>query len=799
MPGSRCFLAASRASAAAPEEAAIRSRLRVLCRGAVQGVGFRPSVHRLATELELAGCVRNTPEGVAIEVEGEADTVATFPRRLVEDLPPLARIDHMESIPIPVLGERGFVVEASTPGRRAGALVPPDAALCAACRRELDDPSDRRFHYPFTTCTDCGPRFSLVHELPYDRERTAMACFPLCPACRAEYEDPSHRRFHAEPVCCPNCGPRLWLTGSDGTTVAEGSAAIAEAQNALLGGAVLAVKALGGFQLACRADRTEVVTRLRERKRRPTKPFAIMVRDLEEARSVVTLEAADEALLGGPRSPVLLAPRRPGQAVAPEVAPGLADLGVMLPTTPLHVELMRRPDMPPLVMTSANLSEEPICRGNREALARLSGIADGFLLHDRDVVRRVDDSVVRSTPRGPLMIRRARGFVPDPLPLPVRAPRAVLALGGHLQATACLAVGGQAFSSQHVGDLDSEPARAFLREVAIGLEEFLQTEATVLACDLHPDYPSTWLAEELATARGGRVTPVQHHLAHAAAVLAEHGAFPGPDERAVGVCLDGTGWGPDGTAWGGEWLELDGGLRWRRLSHLEPLSLVGGELAVREPWRVAVAALALAGEGALVRQTPLGELVSASRRDDVARLAVGSWPQATGAGRLFEAAAAILGLSTVNTFEGEAAARLEATAATVAPAEPWAEVAVVAGAHGPVLPSRAILATAARRVAAGEHRAAVAAGVHATFAALAAEITAEVTAPRSGVVAIGGGCMVNRLLLTGLCSRLEAVGLRVLTACRLPPGDGGLSYGQAVLAAVGEARSAALSCEDVSR
>ncbi len=762
-------------------------------------MGFRPTVHRLATERGLFGRVRNTPEGVIIEVEGDTDEVRSFPSRLVDGLPPLARVDHMESAEIPLQDDTAFVVEASTPGRRAGALVPPDSALCPACRAELEDPSDRRHRYPFITCTDCGPRFSLVRELPYDRERTAMACFPLCPACRAEYEDPTHRRFHAEPVCCPECGPRLWLTDSGGSVLAESADAITAARETLLTGAVLALKALGGFQLACRADRADVVTRLRERKARPSKPFAVMVRNLEAARELVELTPADEALLLGPRSPVVLAPRRAGREVVREVAPGLADLGILLPTTALHVEILRDPRMPPLVMTSANLSEEPICRGNREALARLAGIADRFLLHDRDVVRRVDDSVVRSTPSGPLMTRRARGFVPEPLPLPVEAPCAVLALGGHLQVTACLAVGDQAFPSQHVGDLDSEPARAFLLEAATGLEEFLQVEAGLLACDLHPDYPSTWIAEELATARSGRVLAVQHHLAHAAAVLAEHGAFPEPGGRALAVSLDGTGWGPDGTSWGGEWLSLAGDLGWRRLAHLEPLPLVGGEHAVREPWRVAVAAIARAGRTALLEATPLGELIPHQRARDVARVAAtGTWPLASGAGRLFEAAGALLGLAPVNSFEGEAAARLEAAAASTAPVPPWQEVCVHRTPDGPVLPSTAILVAAARRAGDGEPAAAVAAGFHATFASLAATITAEVADPGSGQVALGGGCMVNRILLAALTERLAGDGLEVWTARRLPPGDGGLSYGQAVLAAVSEARGVSLSCEKAS-
>ncbi len=393
-------------------------------------------------------------------------------------------------------------------------------------------------------------------------------------------------------------------------------------------GKVVAIKALGGFQLACRADDPAAVALIRERKRRPTKPFALMARDLEAARRLVVLSAEDEALMRGPRAPVVLAPARASAQVAPGVAPGMEDLGVMLPTAPLHVEIFRDAPYDHLVMTSGNLSDEPICKGNREALERLSGLADGFLLHDRDVVRRVDDSVARSSPDGPFLVRRARGYTPEAMSLPVESPNPILALGGFLQATACLAVGNEAFLSQHVGDLDGEPARGFLREVAEGLEDFLQARGALIVVDAHPDYPSTALGERMAHARGAKLLRVQHHLAHAAAALAEHGAFPAPGEWAGALILDGTGWGPDGTAWGGEWLLLRGDLAWQRVAFLEPLPLVGGEAAVREPWRVAAAALALCGETPMLSRLPMASHVSEDRLAAVAQLAMqGSWPQ----------------------------------------------------------------------------------------------------------------------------------------------------------------------------
>ena len=763
-------------------------RLRVRCRGAVQGVGFRPTVHRLATAAGLAGWVVNDPGGATVEVEGPEPAVRAFPDRLRAALPALARLDTMEVAEIPVAGEAVFEVRSSSEGRRAGALVPPDAALCADCRRELDDPGDRRHHYPFITCTNCGPRFSLVHHLPYDRRTTSMACFPMCPACGREYADPADRRFHAEPVCCPDCGPRLRLLDATGATRASGDGAIEAARRALLAGEVVAVKGLGGFQLACRADLAAPVQALRARKRRPTKPFAVMVRGLAEAEELVRLTDADRRLMASPRSPVVLAPRVPGCAVVDEVAPGIGDLGVMLTTTPLHVELLRPVEMPPLVMTSGNLSDEPICRENREALQRLAGVADAFLVHDRDVVRRVDDSVVRSCADAPVVVRRARGWVPEPLPLPEASPSPVLAVGGHLLSTACVAVGDQAFLSQHCGDLDTEPARRFHREVIDGLEDFLQVAPAVIVSDAHPDYPSSWLARELAAARSGRVLEVQHHLAHAAAALAEHGRFPAAGEQALAISLDGTGWGPDGTAWGGEWLHLDGDLSWWRVGHLEPLPLVGGEAAVREPWRVAVAALARAGAADLVWDLPLGRAVDRNLAREVARLAAGdgAWPLASGAGRLFEAAGALLAAVVRNDWEGEAAVVLE----TLAAAWPGEAEAWPLGNHElgglPVLPSAGMLAEAARRLAGGEQAERIAASFHATFCALAVDLTRRAGGPAT--VALGGGCLVNRLLRDGLRAGLQQSGFEPLLATSVPPGDGGLAYGQAALAAVALAR-----------
>ena len=767
-----------------------RIRLQLRCRGTVQGVGFRPAIHRIASNLRLAGWVINDPQGATLEVEGPTRVIERFVERLPKELPPLARLDRIERVEVDFQGEEGFEVRTSSLGRREGALVPPDSVLCQDCRQEMEDPDDRRFHYPFTTCTNCGPRFSLVRSLPYDRERTSMGCFPLCADCNREYTDPTDRRFHAEPVACPVCGPQLWIADENGQPLESVNDPMAEAQSRLLDGLIVAIKGLGGFQLACRADSSDAVMRLRHRKKRLGKPFAVMVRDLETAKRTVDLDQASVELLRSARAPIILAPRSDSTEIASEVAPGLSDIGVMLPTTPLHVELVRPSDIPPLVMTSGNLSEEPLCRGNREATQGLAGIADCFLLHDRDIVRRVDDSVVRTSPRGPALVRRARGWVPEPLPLPVSTPSVTVATGGHLQVTACVAQEDQAFLSQHVGDLDSAPAREFLSEVIDGLLDFLQVQPGLIVADAHPDYPSSWLARDLGERCGAEVLAVQHHLAHIAAVLAEHGKFPEPGETCLGLALDGTGWGPDSTAWGGEWLTLSGDLEWRRLGHLEPLPLIGGEAAVREPWRVAVAALVRQGDESLIGSTPLADQVEDERLQTMIRLTSDSnWPLASGAGRVFEAAGALLGVGEVNRWEGEAAARLEALASSIdGAAGVWPQMKIEQTAGLFTIPSSALLVEVARRTAAGEPPPEVAAGFHSTFCHLAAELTVMAMGETRGVVGLGGGCLVNRILSSDLAATLEKHGFEVLLPGNVPPGDGGLSYGQAVIAAVAAAR-----------
>lgn len=756
------------------------SRRRLRCRGAVQGVGFRPWIFRMATELGLNGFILNAPDGVNIEIEGPVARLDHFVSRLHAELPLLARLDSLEILEIPQEESTTFEVRISREGQREGALVPPDAALCPSCRREMEDAGDRRFQYAFCGCASCGPRFSLARNLPYDRERTTMSCFELCPQCQAEYESPSDRRFHTEPICCPHCGPKLRFLRRSLEEIDEESAALKAAARLLENGGILAIKGLGGFQLACRADSAEAVAELRTRKRRPSKAFALMVPDLAHARKLVALQPEDEQLMSSFRAPILLAPRREEIPITAEVAPALAELGLMLPTTPLHVELFRAGAPEYLVMTSGNLSDEPIATGNREALEALGGLADAFLLHDRDIARRVDDSVCRSTTVGPMLMRRSRGWVPESLPLPTEIEDSILALGAYLQNTACLGCKKEAWPSQHVGDLETSAARSFLREVAEGLEDFFETRSPVLVRDLHPDYASSWLAEELARERGGVVRAFQHHLSHLAATLGEHEAFPKPEKKIVGIGLDGTGLGTDGSSWGGEWLEIGGDLEWRRRGGISAFSLIGGERAVREPWRIVLGALVKRGREDLLGALPMKRLIEPTLFDGVCELAGNSWPMASGAGRLFEAMGALLGLVVRNQWEGEAAVRLEALASTAPPAKAWEEVKLE-DCH---IPASALLEEAARRLLSGEDPAVIARGFHSTFSALCVELTLRLLPEGSDTIAVGGGVWINRLLLEESLERFAEKSIDVLFPRRLPTGDGGISYGQVVLASL---------------
>jgi len=711
-------------------------RRRIRVRGVVQGVGFRPFVHRLARREGLDGRVWNDGEGVVVEIEGRSDALDAFVAALAGEAPPLARVTSLAAERVAPAGERGFLVVASR-GGGSTALVPPDAATCDDCLHELFDPADRRYRYPFVNCTNCGPRLTIVTRIPYDRANTTMAGFPLCPECRREYEDPADRRFHAEPIACPACGPRL-------------SMPLEEAVAALLDGAIVAVKGLGGYHLACDATSEDAVARLRERKRREERPLAVMCAD-PLALAEATGEELD--LLRSPARPIVLVRRR-GDApapVAPSVAPGTPWLGLMLPYTPLH-HLLCADVGRPLVMTSGNSTDEPIAYDDDAARLRLGGIADVFLAHDRPIHRRCEDSVVRA--RFPL--RRSRGHAPSALPLPVPLDRPLVAAGAELKSTFCVARDGEAYLSSHLGDLTGEEAHtAFRRDLRLWLE-MLGVEPAAIACDLHPDYLSTRWAWE----QGVPVIEVQHHHAHAAACLAEHGET-GP---ALAVVLDGTGFGTDGAIWGGEVLRCDL-VGFERLAHLEPVPLPGGEAAVREPWRVAAAYLERAA-----RPVPWGrwELVRQS-------LAVNA-PLSSGAGRLFDACAALLGVRERISYEGQAAIELEHLAADVGARE--YDCAVESG----VIWGSDLVAAAHDDLRAGRERAEIAAAFHEGVAAAFAAACLDL-ADGPDTVVLSGGCLQNLRLLESLRARLERAGFRVLTHAAVPPNDGGVSYGQAAVAA----------------
>ncbi len=727
----------------------MRARGRV--EGVVQGVGFRPHAYRLALELALAGFVGNDERGVVVEVEGSAGAVEAFRVRLGAEAPPLAVVERVEWTAVPVVGEGRFAIVESTRGSEAAAPVAADAATCAACLEEVFDPADRRYRYPFANCTDCGPRFTIVQGVPYDRRRTTMAGFEMCDACRAEYEDPLDRRYHAQPNACPLCGPRARVVG------VEAGDAVAWAAQALRDGAIVAVKGLGGYHLACRADDEAACSALRARKHREDKPFAVMVRDVAAARALV--ELSDAAPLLEDRSrPIVVARRRAGAAVAPSVAPRSADLGVMLPYTPLHHLLLADAGCP-LVMTSGNVSDEPIAYRDEDALERLGAIADHFLVHDRPIQTRVDDSVVR----GAITIRRSRGIVPSALPIVAAPP--LLAVGAEQKSTFCVAKGSRAWLGQHIGDLENyETLQSFIEGIA-HFEALFEVRPQVVVHDLHPEYLSTKHAVELV---GVALVGVQHHHAHLAAVLAEHGVT----EPAVGAIYDGTGFGTDGTVWGGELLVGD--LRsCSRAGHLWPVRLPGGAAAVREPWRMALAWLAEAEA-----QPPPALVDAAGGRWDavasVARNAAVS-PVTTSMGRLFDAAAAICGLRTHCTYEGQAAIELEAVADGEA-ADPYP----LPVDEELVLDARPVIAALARDARAGARTGEMAARFHAAVAAATAEAVLRTQVP---VAVLSGGVFQNRMLLAAVRGRLGDAGLRVLVGERVPPNDGGIAYGQAAVAA----------------
>jgi hydrogenase maturation protein HypF len=740
-------------------------RLRIRVRGLVQGVGFRPFVYRLATERGLSGWVRNDEQGVVLEAQGAG--VEALPTLIERSAPPLARVDAVEVEQQPVREEPdGFVIDASHREGRATAAIGPDAGLCDACIAEVCDPRERRFRYPFTTCTHCGPRYTITRALPYDRPQTSMAKFPLCADCAREYGNPDDRRFHAQPLACPRCGPTL-------------SMPLEEIVARLRAGAIVALKGLGGFQLLCDARNAAAVSALRRRKQRDAKPFAVMVASLASARSIVEVDPAEAALLTSWQRPIVLARRRPDVRLADDIAPNLAWLGVMLPTSPLHLLLFHeaagRPtgtawlDAPTelcLVATSANPGGEPLVITDDEARARLftaqdghPAIADVLVTHDREILVRNDDSVARVIGGQPVVYRRARGYVPGPVQLP-RATRPVLALGAHQKVTACFTRGHEAFVSQHIGDLDDAATFRFLEETLAHLKKTLEVEPTLVAHDLHPDFLSTRLAQSL----GLPTFAVQHHHAHLAAVLAEHRRTV----PTVGLALDGFGLGSDGGSWGGELLRLSGA-RFTRLGHLAPLRQPGGDRAAREPWRMAAAALHQLGRADLIaprfRAVGPAEALAALLDKGV------NAPWTTSCGRLFDAACGLLGVKPVATFEGEAPMALESL---VTRPEALRGAWRVRDGMLDLLPL--LDALIGRGPIDGANV------FHGTLAAALIEWAAP--AALDGVIALGGGCFMNQTLTELLIDGFAARGITALIARQVPSNDGGLSLGQAWLAAL---------------
>ncbi len=753
-----------------PSNRALR-RCRILARGRVQGVGFRPTFYRAFTARGLAGSIRNTPQGVVIEVEGPPEALEEVVREFRAIAPARARVEELIVEEQAPRGESGFRIIQSTADGPSLLPIPADLATCAECAAELRDPASRRAAYPFDTCTACGPRFTIATQVPFDRASSTMTAFPPCPDCVREYGDPADRRLHAQTISCPACGPSLIFLSPDGLALDR---PLERARDLLKAGGILAVKGLGGFHLACDATRAAPVERLRERKARPAKPFAVMARDLAACERLCEVSAFERELLASAQSPVVLLRTRPGGPVAEAVAPHLAELGVMLPYTPLHLLLWADEAMPPaLVMTSCNRADEPMAVTHEQVLAEMGDLVDGVLTHDREIRNRCDDSVAAAAPgRRVMLLRRSRGYVPEPILLEEDGP-SVLATGGMNKVMFALTSGRRVFLSQHIGDVSDADSAAFFAQSFADFARLLRLEPQAVVCDLHPDYPTTEFARSIAARRGLPLLQVQHHYAHIAGCLAEH-ALGGP---VIGVSWDGTGYGEDGAVWGGEFLIADR-LGYRRACHLRYVPMPGGEAAIRRPLRMALAHLAAAvgAEEAARRLAPRmgsAECEGALQVMDRPRFS----PLTSSAGRLFDAVSAFLGICEAETYEGQPAIEMEA-AADPGPADAYefsydgCDIVVSDTWRG-------ICADAGAGVPAGR----IAARFHATMAAVIVE-TCRRLRDESGLetVALSGGVMQNRTLLAQATAGLEGAGFRVLTQELVPPNDAGMSFGQAAWA-----------------
>jgi hydrogenase maturation protein HypF len=746
-------------------------RASVQTEGIVQGVGFRPFVYDLARRHDLAGWVLNDERGVRIEVEGEADCVASF----ISDLsvpPPLAVVERQQVTYIPPVGDRDFHIRESVAGEERLALISPDMALCEDCRRELFDPHDRRFRYPFINCTNCGPRFTIIEDIPYDRAKTTMASFEMCPDCNREYHDPADRRFHAQPNACPICGPQVKLLDARGNAVPS-SDPLEETIALLQAGKIVAIKGLGGFHLACDAIQEEAVALLRGRKYREDKPFALMCKDIEVIVRLCVVDEASRELILSRERPIVILPRRADTAVVRSVAPGQGTLGVMLPYTPLH-HLLFANGLNCLVMTSGNRSDEPIAYENAEAVERLGGIADFFLVHDRDIHTRCDDSVVKPFRGKGAFMRRARGFVPFPLRLQ-RGGTSVLACGAELKNTFCLTKGNFVFVSHHIGDLENfETMRSFEEGIAL-LKRLFQIEPEAMAHDLHPDYLSTRYALEQAGVTGVPTIGVQHHFAHALSCMAEHG-LSGP---ALAVVMDGTGYGEDGTVWGGEFLRVTVG-DYTRLGHLRTIPLPGGDKAAKEPWRMAAAYLERIFGSAEKADIPFVHGFDLSRWSllQEAMQAGINAPLCSSTGRLFDAVSALLGVREWVNYEGQAAIELEQMADPGEAGEYPIEITEEDGIH--ILNPDPLIEAIVEAIKKGEAPATISARFHNALARGILQMALQMK-ERTGLseVILSGGVFQNHLLMGTVYDLLEGEDFKVYIHHKVPPNDGGIALGQA--------------------
>jgi hydrogenase maturation protein HypF len=747
---------------------------RIEIRGTVQGVGFRPWIYRLAIEEGLAGHVRNDLAGVTIEAFGPEASLDAFLKRLADSPPPSAVIREVRSYAIPPAPVHVFSIFRSEDGAEQRLSIPPDLASCSECLAEISDPANRRFRYPFTNCTNCGPRFTIARGVPYDRAATTMSLFRMCPECRKEYEDVANRRFHAQPNACPACGPQLTLMTSDGTAIETGDA-IAATAKALREGQIVAIKGLGGFHLACDATSPDAVERLRARKHRDEKPFAVMVRDLAHAEELASLAQEERRLLTSIERPIVLATRRQGSALAADIAPRSPLVGLLLPYTPLHHLLMSDAGRP-LVMTSGNLSDEPLAYVNDEALRRLAGIADLFLVHDREIVTRCDDSVARVIAGRPLVMRRSRGYVPGPIPVTPAFDVPVLACGGLLKNTFCVGMSDSAYLGPHIGDLENlETCRSF-EESASRIERFLRVKPEIIAYDLHPAYPSTAYAL-------GRSEPVkigvQHHHAHIVSAMAEHGL----NGTVIGVAFDGTGYGTDGTAWGGE-VMIASHEAFHRVATLRPIALAGGDAAIRHPWRIALALVEDAfGSGATLDDLRLLSALSPNDVTVVRQMLAARFrsPLAHGAGRYFDGIGSLVLERPESRYEGQIALAWNVVAD---PAESGHYDYEIEQRRSPwMIDLRPMVRAVVGDLLAGVSAPAISARFHNTLVTATSDAVQRVVETHGAVpVVLTGGCFQNPLLAGNLArtlGRKYAVHLH----SNVPPGDGGLALGQAVAAA----------------